>query len=63
MIRIELPGVDLNELPEERRAFAIQRQLAVLTERLNVALQAIDPDDIILADGRTLTDYLGIARE
>lgn len=63
MTRVELPGMDLNEIPESQRVFALQRQLSVLTERLNVALQAIDTDDVYLADGRSLTSYLGLSKE
>ena len=63
MTRVELPGMDLNEIPENQRAFALQRQLSVLTERINVALQTIEADDVVLSDGRSLTSYLGLSKE
>lgn len=58
MIRVDLPKLDLNEIPEEQHSAALQRQLAVLIEQINISLQGISASDIALADGRTLEDLL-----
>ncbi len=59
MIRVDLPKLDLNEIPAEQHSQALLRQLSVLIEQINVSLSAIDPSDVLLADGRTLADVLG----
>lgn len=58
MIRVDLPKLDLNEIPAEQHSAALQRQLAVLIEQINISLQGISASDIALADGRTLEDLL-----
>ena len=63
MNRIETPKLDLNSIPEGQRVFALQRQLALLVEQLNLALQAISPEDVVLPGGKTLADQLGISEK
>jgi hypothetical protein len=45
----------------EQKVNALQRQLALLVEQLNLALQAIEPQDIVLPNGNTLADHMGLA--
>lgn len=63
MIRVELPKLDLNEVPTEQHSQALLRQLQVLIEQINVSLDAIGTDDITLSDGRTLSDFLGLSKK
>lgn len=63
MIRVNLPKLDLNEIPAEQHSQALLRQLSVLIEQINVSLGAIDPTDILVAEGVTLADYLGMNKE
>lgn len=58
MIRVDLPKLDLDEIPQEQQAAALLRQISVLIEQVNVSLSSIDPSDILLAEGVTLEDYL-----
>ncbi len=63
MIRVDLPKLDLNEIPAEQHSQALLRQLSVLIEQINVSLGAIDPSDILVGEGVTLADYLKLSKE
>ena len=63
MIRVSLPKLDLNEVPADQQSQAILRQLASVIEQINVSLSAIGPEDIVVAEGVTLSEYLGIGKE
>lgn len=58
MIRIDLPKLDLNEIPAEQHSAALQRQLSVLIEQINVSLSSLDPSDILIDERTTLADVL-----
>lgn len=58
MIRVDLPKLDLNEIPQEQQVSALLKQLSVLIEQINVSLGSIDPSDILISEGLTLQDYL-----
>ena len=63
MIRVNLPKIDLNEIPAEQHSQALLRQLSVLIEQINVCLSAIGPEDVMVSEGVTLSDYLGLNKE
>lgn len=63
MIRIDMPKLDLNKLDADQRTFALHRQLSILVEQLSVALQSIEPEDIIVTEKTTLADHLGKTSE
>lgn len=60
MTRIELPKLDMAGMTPEQKVHALQRQLALLVEQLNLALQAIEPQDIVMPNGETLADHMGL---
>lgn len=63
MIRVSLPKLDFNEIPAEQQVQALERQLSVLIEQINVSLSAIDPSDILVGQGITLADYLEVNKK
>lgn len=58
MIPIELSKLDLSEIPEPDRLYAIQNQIKNLTAQINNSLMSLDASDITVSDGTTLQDLL-----
>lgn len=58
MIPVELGKLDLSEIPETDRIYAIQNQLRSLATQINNSLMSLDASDITIGDGTTLQDLL-----